>query len=1832
MAGYWPVRKIFRKLQLFVCALLVLAMLVPEASAAAEQTGGGNGAGAEDVSQSVYGSVYDNGPALPAVAGYTERDMNPAAGQLSGFGYLYGFQLDYGYRSIGIDLGSKTTFNTIELEVEEASNRVEKADLSLYISDDNLTYVKVKDWDFVKIGNKAILYNFSESARYVKVHNHFDDTAGTFYADNLQDMIKAYRLPPGRFTAGGGQSWKYRKPVTVSNPNSEALYDRAVYLTKAGLGTEELIAAGKLEADYRDVRFADAGGKELHYYMDDNGFFVRIPQLQAAGSETVYFAYGNPKAAFRGHAQEALQVEYGNKTLVAQDGEVKPLRLKDGTLMILAGSNDKGVTAKYSYDGGKNWTNPEKLVTPVSNSGKYEFPGGAYVDDVTGEVYLFFGVHYYFGVWTGGSTCLDINVCRNDMYFVKSTGFNGKKPMFGTPQQITGIETASGHPIHYLLSYTNPIRLSTGRLLEPFSYVIGDDGTFGVGFLYSDDDGASWHKSVTELSIPSVGGEGGVTEVAVIELGDGTVKTYMRQQRADLFYLGTSSSTDHGSTWSPVVNSDVMSTNTFPGMIRDGNNDILLTWSGHNAMGGGSYHRNNLTVAYSNDETATWQGYRDVLGRTKLSNPGWLNGNEARTVVQADKVPAGEDEWLFSWSGPNGVYSLLIEDFDRYLRSSHGALDDFEYEKQAVATDNGSRLANDYWWKSTDSGVVTTSNIFAKQGKRSLQLNDTVNDKKRTAASRLFPAARKASVQFSVYGASFANELYVSLQEGFSQNWNALGAGFILQVAADGKLKYTDTATDSSTTDTKVGFVNPDTDPTRGNLISIGDMGSFALDYVNRSVGADLGRYTKINAIKLTDSKQYNKPQAGGVLGNRINKENLEVYISNSNKGDWTRVDGWSYDKTDGNITIGLESLSVSARYIKVHQSYSDTGFTFGAPLQEIMTVITDQSAPVVFHELPTPTVLAPNEWNAIKIDYDLDAASADVYVNGVFKGAIADAHPGKTINHLMLSSGLGAGTNVFIDEVMIQDKTLALPLAGTVGSEEAALEGQDMTAPAVAFQPDGNESWQNAASSVVMVSDDWSGVDAAKLEYVWSQSETAPAAGWEVFANGTALTKTGADVSGDWYLHVRAADLAGNETAVRSKRFRLLSQTEWNPTAASIALTAPAAVQQGQPITVTGTVYNVEGLPLSGATVFLTASKGNIAPSAVTGADGRFTVQFQAPAYSGEIVVTAFVPGSSAFKTAAIQVAAIEEEDITPPTIVIQPDGNESWQNAASPVVTVSDDWSGVDAAKLEYAWSQSETAPATGWETFTNGTALTKTGADVSGDWYLHVRAADLAGNETAVRSKRFRLLSQTEWNPTAASIALTTPAAVQQGQPITVTGTVYDVEGLPLSGATVFLTASKGNIAPSAVTGTGGRFTVQFQAPAYSGEIVVTAFVPGSSAFKTAAIVVTTAWNGGDGGSGNNNSGSSGGGTSTPAPTSSPIVNVKPADLKPENGAVTVTLGAGKEGVSLPVNAADLIGPDAVLVIQTGDMKLEIPAGVLANTAGLLSESERNTGSILVKVKPVASTTQPHLAAGGQMFEWSIEAVGANNKTERLNTFSEPVTITLPALNVKNPKLSGIYFVDEKGKFLLIGGAYALGGYTVEVNRLGKYGVYEFTKTYLDVPESHWAYAIIQELSFKEIANGVTDGTFAPDQALTRAELTALLVRSLGLGGEPDAGASQAQFRDVKNGDWYAEAVRTAYALGLVQGTSEESFEPNRTVTREEMAVMIVRAIEKQTGETLPEGEAAFADREQISSWAQSAAGKAFKLKLIEGRAEGSFVPSGTATRAESAKLILLLIGQL
>jgi hypothetical protein len=91
---------------------------------------------------------------------------------------------------------------------------------------------------------------------------------------------------------------------------------------------------------------------------------------------------------------------------------------------------------------------------------------------------------------------------------------------------------------------------------------------------------------------------------------------------------------------------------------------------------------------------------------------------------------------------------------------------------------------------------------------------------------------------------------------------------------------------------------------------------------------------------------------------------------------------------------------------------------------------------------------------------------------------------------------------------------------------------------------------------------------------------------------------------------------------------------------------------------------------------------------------------------------------------------------------------------------VYVTDTQSGVDAASLQYAWTQSTATPTSGWTSFVNGAALKQTSGD--GNWYLHIRAQDKAGNVTDAVSNAFVL------DNTAPVIALNggNPIHIPQG----------------------------------------------------------------------------------------------------------------------------------------------------------------------------------------------------------------------------------------------------------------------------------------------------------------------------------------------------------------------------------------------------------------------------------------------------------------------------------
>lgn len=103
------------------------------------------------------------------------------------------------------------------------------------------------------------------------------------------------------------------------------------------------------------------------------------------------------------------------------------------------------------------------------------------------------------------------------------------------------------------------------------------------------------------------------------------------------------------------------------------------------------------------------------------------------------------------------------------------------------------------------------------------------------------------------------------------------------------------------------------------------------------------------------------------------------------------------------------------------------------------------------------------------------------------------------------------------------------------------------------------------------------------------------------------------------------------------------------------------------------------------------------------------------------------------------------------------------------------------------------------------------------------------------------------------------------------------------------------------------------------------------------------------------------------------------------------------------------------------------------------------------------------------------------------------------------------------------------------------------------------SHWAKSDIELLASKLIVEGMTDSSFEPERSVTRAEFVAFATRAFGLVDVNDG----TYFNDVKLGEWYSGMIAAAAKAGIVNGYEDGNFRPNAPITREELAAIVVRA---------------------------------------------------------------------
>ena len=180
-----------------------------------------------------------------------------------------------------------------------------------------------------------------------------------------------------------------------------------------------------------------------------------------------------------------------------------------------------------------------------------------------------------------------------------------------------------------------------------------------------------------------------------------------------------------------------------------------------------------------------------------------------------------------------------------------------------------------------------------------------------------------------------------------------------------------------------------------------------------------------------------------------------------------------------------------------------------------------------------------------------------------------------------------------------------------------------------------------------------------------------------------------------------------------------------------------------------------------------------------------------------------------------------------------------------------------------------------------------------------------------------------------------------------------------------------------------------------------------------------------------------------------------------------------------------------------------------------------------------------------------------------------------------------------------------------------------------TYTDVPHDKWYDPAVEFVFQNQLMKGDGSGTFNPHGTVSRAMVAQVLYNAA---GKP-LFDGESHFEDVSSQDWHAKAVAWAAAQGITTGRTDTHFAPTDSVTREELAALLIRYALSGLADLSAIQDAPvltdFPDAGQISGWAEETLSQALASGLISGRTDGTLDPKGTATRAELAQMLINLL---
>lgn len=239
-----------------------------------------------------------------------------------------------------------------------------------------------------------------------------------------------------------------------------------------------------------------------------------------------------------------------------------------------------------------------------------------------------------------------------------------------------------------------------------------------------------------------------------------------------------------------------------------------------------------------------------------------------------------------------------------------------------------------------------------------------------------------------------------------------------------------------------------------------------------------------------------------------------------------------------------------------------------------------------------------------------------------------------------------------------------------------------------------------------------------------------------------------------------------------------------------------------------------------------------------------------------------------------------------------------------------------------------------------------------------------------------------------------------------------------------------------------------------------------------------------------------------------------------------------------------------------------------------------------------------------------------------------FGFALTLTAPLGRENAGYWANLYHYDEDAKTLnyetsaLIDGD---GSAALRMTHASQYAIVIDDKShdlpFTDVAQGAWYESAVGYAYTHDIMEGTSDTTFVPDKSLTRAEAVQVLYN---LEGQPTV-SNRSTFPDLVH-DWYKPAIAWAEQTGVVDGYEDGTFRPDQPVTRQEFAQMLYNYAKYKDYDLTAEGDlSTFPDGNKVQEWAVPAMSWANGNQLINGHDDGTLEPGGTATRAQAASIL-------